>query len=188
MPRELIGKSRAVVDFPSASASPSPPPHLPLTSPCASPSLPPPPHLHLPSHLCPPVRPAKSRRPWGRSGVGQRRWGAPGSLFPSDRLQSRVRRGPARGGIGSPGSALCCAAGTPPPPGASFRRDRGSRLAEEGGGLPGFGEFWKRGESFTAPSPVSPTREVRESPAPGVLASAQWVASGTCQDPPVPRK
>ena len=91
------------------------PPHLPLTSPCASPSLPPPPHLHLPSHLCPPVRPAKSRRPWGRSGVGQRRWGAPGSLFPSDRLQSRVRRGPARGGIGSPGSALCCAAGTPPP-------------------------------------------------------------------------
>lgn len=101
VPRELIGKSRAVVDFPSASASPSPPPLRP-------------PHLPRSSHLCPPVRPAKSRRPWGRSGVGQGRWGAPGSLFPSDRLQSRVPRGPAQGGIGRPGSALCCAAGTPP--------------------------------------------------------------------------
>lgn len=92
VPRELIGKSRAVVDF-----------LLPLRTP----------HLHLPSHLCLLAGPANSRLPLGRRGVGQGRSGPPGSLLPFDRLKSQVQRGLAWGGIGSPGADSAGSAGSP---------------------------------------------------------------------------
>ena len=73
VPGELIGKSRAVVDFLSVSAAPSPPP---------------------------PIRPLSSRtspRPWGRRGVGQGRWGGAGKfalVWPLEKLS------PKRAGLG----------------------------------------------------------------------------------------
>lgn len=123
-------------------------------------------HLHLPSHLCLPARPAESRRPWGLSGVGQGRWGAPGSLLPSNRRKSRVRRGPAWGGMGSPASALRGSARSPPapPPAATFGGGGGSRLAEEGGGLLGLGSSGSEQNPLLRPAQCPQLGKSRNAP------------------------
>lgn len=145
VPGELIGKSRAVVDFPFAAAPPSPPPPFPP----------------LPSRMSCRV-PAPLGSEWSRTGS---LWGA-GKFAP---IQPPEKPSPERAGVGRNGEPR---ERTPrvgsEPPGASSRRNLrgwgGSRLAEEGGGLLGLGSSGSEQNPLLRPAQCPQLGKSRNAP------------------------